>query len=80
METNNIAINLKNRAMEDLKKEFKVVIVCDESVSQEELTLKDYKKLMKNIVSGSLTGQRILELSMHEKIVSIEEDIDACIL
>lgn len=74
-----IEVNLKKRATEHLKKEFKVLIVCDESIS-EELSLKGYNKLMKNIVSGSLTGQQILELSLHEKIVSIEEDFKVYIL
>lgn len=80
MEKTKIEINLKNRAMKDPKKEFKVVIVCDENVEPKELSLKGYKKLMNNIVSGKLTGQNILKLSMHEKIVSIEEDIDTYIL
>lgn len=77
---NKININLRNLAEENLEKYFKVIIVYSESLNPEELLLKDCKKLMRNIVSGFLKGQRILELSMHEKIVSIEEDINMSIL
>ncbi|MCG8373462.1 MAG: hypothetical protein MI700_08025 [Balneolales bacterium] len=76
MPSNKIETNLKISAEKSPKKEFKVLIVCNEDMRTEELALRDFSKPMKNIVSGFLTGKRILELSMHEKIVSIEEDID----
>ena len=67
---------LEDLAKKSQEKEFNVLIVHENETDMDELHLGKFNRLMCNIVSTTLTGRKIIELSEYEKIKSIERDTE----
>lgn len=61
-------------------KEYKIIIVFDDTMNVDIFRLNKYKLLMHNILSTTITGEKIKELSKINAIISIENDQEMGIL
>jgi hypothetical protein len=61
-------------------KEYAVIVVLDSLTNFDELNLKIFNRLMKNIIVSRLTGNEIIALSQNEAIISIELDREMGVL
>ena len=61
-------------------KEFKVIMVTESNTDFNKLELRQFNRLMDNILSATLTGKEIINLSKNNKIISIEPDMEMNIL
>jgi len=65
---------LENEIHRNPEKTYQVLIVTEEGIDVHQLDFKPSGKLMDNIFSAELKGSKIMDLSKHKSIQSIEQD------
>ena len=71
-----IEANLAELIQKEPHKEYKTVIVFDPTKNTDLLKSDKFNRLMNNILSATLTGVEIMELSENDTVISIEPDME----